>query len=445
MEFAMKSKRILIAPCEIAGYYANLAKGFNEIGVYCDYITYAPHPFGYGGETKTPFLLRLARYFDQFRGKPNRPFILKLLIASPSEILQQMWALTAIFRYDVFVLTFGRSLIRGKLDLILLRYLKKRLLVVYHGSDSRPAYIDGFIHHPFDHSKSLGIQEIRDRTHIAARSVRRFEECGVLLIGNPFSVSQFASKKCINFLTIGLPFPAIKNRDEGYDPDDFTKIRPVRVLHSPSHPVSKGSKQIQLAISRLKAMNYNIDYVELSGKSHDQVIQEIIKCDFVVDQVYSDFPLAGFATEAAWFGKPAVVGGYSFEYLKSLVPTDMWPPSRICHPDEIEKAIESMIVNREERLRLGAEAQKFVREKWNAADVARRYLRIIEGDIPDEWWLDPRRVTYPEGGGQPIERSKENIRQMVEQFGVESLQLSHRPDLEQAFVEFAEIKPKIDA
>jgi hypothetical protein len=166
-------------------------------------------------------------------------------------------------------------------------------------------------------------------------------------------------------------------------------------------------------------------------------MREIQHCDFVVDQLYSDTPMAGFATEVAWFGKPAVVGGYGFDYLKTSVPEGMWPPSKTCHPDQIEQAIEDLIVNREDRLRLGGEAQKFVREKWNAAEVARRYLRLIEGDIPEEWWLDPATVTYLEGFGQPVERTKENIRQMVEQFGVESLQLSHRPDLERAFLEFA--------
>ena len=70
---------------------------------------------------------------------------------------------------------------------------------------------------------------------------------------------------------------------------------------------------------------------------------------FEIDQVYCDTPMAGFATEAAWFGKPAVVGGYGFDYLKTYVPEGMWPPSKTCHPDKIENAIESLIVNKVER------------------------------------------------------------------------------------------------
>ena len=120
------------------------------------------------------------------------------------------------------------------------------------------------------------------------------------------------------------------------------------------------------------------------------------------------------------------------------MPEGMWPPSKICHPDNIEKAIEDLIVNKEEREKLGREAQVFVREKWNAKEVARRYLRIIQGSFPDEWWLDPSDVIYFEGGGQSIECTKAKIRELVELYGVKSLQLSHRPDFEKAFLEFAE-------
>ncbi len=170
------------------------------------------------------------------------------------------------------------------------------------------------------------------------------------------------------------------------------------------------------AISNLKNKGYNIELVLIHGKPNRDVLEEIARCDFVVDQVYSDTPMAGFATEAAWFGKPAVVGGYGFAYLKRFVPEAMWPPSFTCHPDAIEQAIEHLITNPEAQVRLGKAAQQFVREKWSAEEVARRYLRLIEGDIPDEWWLDPREVVYLEGSGQSTERSKEIIRAIVRRF-----------------------------
>ncbi len=441
----MKAKRVFIGPHEIAGYYANLARGFREIGVDCDYITHTPHPAGYGGETCTPALLRLARFFNNFRGKQNRPIIIKALIALPGELLLGVWSIFAILKYDIFIFGFGHSLMpRKNWDLKLLKWLGKTVISnLSHGSEARPPCINGFFQAPDGETYPV-IEDIYSRTRLSAERVRRVQHCSSLVIGAPFSTTHFSSNSLVNCFALGIPFGSSNPPDSMTDGSLLDPLNEhkhnIRILHSPSNPAAKGSKLILKAIKNLRNKGYKIDFVLLHGKPHVEVIREIQQCDFIVDQVYSDTPLAGFATEAAWFGKPAVVGGYAFDYLKTLVPEGMWPPSKTCHPDGIEQAIDDLIVNCQERLKLGAEAQKFVREKWNSAEVARRYLRLIEGGTPEDWWLDPQTVSYLEGAGQSEERSKENIRKMVEQYGVESLQLSQRPDLERAFLEFACVK-----
>jgi hypothetical protein len=166
-------------------------------------------------------------------------------------------------------------------------------------------------------------------------------------------------------------------------------------------------------------------------------LDEIKKCDFVVDQIYSDVPLAGFATEAAWFGKPAVVAGYGFDQLSRFVPESIWPPSKICHPDQIKNAIEELINNVDLRHEIGKAAQEFVQNNWNSEEVARKYVRIFKGDIPKEWWTNPYDVVYLQGAGQSIEKTKIVIRGMLEEFGEESLCLEDKPILKKAFIDFA--------
>jgi hypothetical protein len=180
--------------------------------------------------------------------------------------------------------------------------------------------------------------------------------------------------------------------------------------------------------------------VLINGPPFREILEAIQHCDFVVDQLFSDTPMAGFATEAAWFGKPAIVGGYGLESLQPMVPQGMWPPTKICHPDRVEEVIEELILDVDQRHRLGREAQIFVREKWSDVMVASRFLRLIDGDIPDAWWLEPEEVVYLEGGGQTKARTQQMIRALVEAYGVEALQLEHRPDLRNAFLEFADIR-----
>jgi len=118
----------------------------------------------------------------------------------------------------------------------------------------------------------------------------------------------------------------------------------------------------------------------------------------------------------------------------------MYPPSQICHPDDLESAVEQMIVDHDYRNSLGQKAYNFVQTQWTAEKIAERYLRLISGDIPGEWMLSPRDVIYLHGAGQAESQTKKNIQNLVGEYGVSALQLSHRPDLEQEFLAFAGLK-----
>lgn len=435
-----KQPRVFIGPCDIAGYYANLAKGLHGLGVPCDFICYQAHPFEYGGESPTPFLIRLGRRFTESRLNRKNSKFPRAISAMLALLCFNVWGLLTIFRYDVFIFGFGQSLLRGNIDLFLLRTLGKKVIVnLAHGSEARPPFINGAIQSKDGVYPS--IKKISKSAIKIKRSVSRNESWASVVIGAPLSTSFFYKSRMINFYKIGIPIlmsDSMLSSSNKFELNQENTTLPIRILHSPSHPFAKGTEVIKTAIENLKKRGYLIEFVVIHERPVADVIEEIQKCDFVVDQVYSDSPMAGFATEAAWFGKPAVVGGYGWEILMDYIPEDLRPPSKICHPDDIERAIETLICDKEEREAIGRQAQFFVREKWNAKAVAERFLRIIQDDIPDDWWLNPNDVCYLSGGFQPIEKTKENVREMITQFGIGSLQLSHRPDLEKAFLKFAD-------
>ncbi|WP_289239379.1 glycosyltransferase [Pseudomonas sp. FEMGT703P] len=438
----MRKKRVFLGPCEIAGYYANLAKGFSELGVSCDYITYAHHPFNYGGEKPMPRLLRWSAYLDGFRVGAKSLYLVRAALVLLGMLVKGLWVALAIAKYDVFIFGFGQSLTTGNRDLWLLRRLGKVVISnLAHGSEARSVFTDGaYLRH--DGSVSLSVEQLVRLQKEKAALYRKFERYSTYVVGAAASSAHFSNNKFINTLALGIPFTASERaigslaaEKRSFEPSDH-----VRILHCPSHPAAKGTPQIKQAISNLIAKGHKIEFVLVHGRAHSEVLDEIQKCDFVVDQLYSDGPLAGFATEAAWFGKPAIVGGYSLDTIRKLAPSGMCPVSKICAPDDIQVAIEELIVDRAERLRLGREAQRFVREMWNCAEVAHRYNRLMDQDVPVSWWLHPDSILLLEGSGQSLLRTKENIRQMVNFYGVASLQLSHRPDLEAAFLKLADIE-----
>lgn len=436
----MKKKdriKILVGTTEVAGYYTYLSEGFRELGYICDYALLYDHPFKYGGEIKISLLLLINKLRER-KTKANS-LAAKIFYLLLQELIKIFWVAYSILKYDVYVFGFGTSLIYRNIDLPLLWALRKRVISnLAHGSEARPPYIDGSYQSKAGDIPKL--QHIHRITKSKKRKVHLHQKYASVLIGAPFSTSHFIERPFINTFAIGLPFlPKSKSTGSSLRAEcsEGDGSRPIRILHSPSHPAAKGTPQIIQSIRNLQDKGYNIEFVLVHGRPNSEVLEEIARCDFVVDQIYSDTPMAGFATEAAWFGKPAVVGGYGLDRLRSFVPEGMWPPSLTCHPDGIERAIEFLITHPDVRIRLGKEAQRFVQEKWSAVEVARRYLRIIEGDIPDEWWFDPRQALYLEGFGQPVEQTRKMIRAMVEEYGKESLQLNHRPDLLSAFLEFA--------
>jgi glycosyltransferase involved in cell wall biosynthesis len=432
--------RIFVGPHEVAGYYANLTKGLRSLGSDCDFVCFVPHPFGYEGETRAPLIIRVGRWFNQFRGKKNRLFIIRLLHALLGELLTSIWGFYAIFRYDTFIFGFGKSLLPWNIDLPILKIFRKTVVVnLAHGAEARPPVIGGGFLKPDGTNRSSN--DLRILTRRNRRLVSFFLRYASVVVGAPFSTSQFSEVRFINSFAIGNPFDGTVTAYEFSDTertDSLPHSCCVKLVHSPSYPAMKGTSVIIRAIENLKQRGHDISLVLIHGKPNSEVLYELERCDFVVDQLYSDTPMAGFATEAAWHGKPAVVGGYGLEKLRGYVPEGMWPPSKTCNPDQVEQAIEEMILDVAQRHRLGQEAQRFVREKWSAEEVAKRYLRLIKGDIPDEWWVDPLSIIYVEGTKHEA-LSKESIRDVVNHFGVEALQLSHRPDLEAAFLKFAEI------
>jgi hypothetical protein len=201
----------------------------------------------------------------------------------------------------------------------------------------------------------------------------------------------------------------------------------VRVLHAPSHPAAKGSFEIREVISALQNQGLKILYREISGAKFEVVRDSLVWCDFVVDQVYSDTPLAGLGSEAALLGKPSVVSGFGLSQLKQIYPAIDFPVSLVSAPSDLEASIRRLAIDQKFRLQLGKEAQKFVLTHWSPRVVAERFLKLIENQAPEDWTFSPDEFHYFKGYGQDEATTKRQIKKLVARYGISSLQLDHKP------------------
>jgi hypothetical protein len=337
----------------------------------------------------------------------------------------------AVLTCDAFIFVGGETFFR-RLDPRLLRVLRKRVIVVFLGSDHRPPYLNGRwvrgMPDRIGQSQLEAIRLVRDR-------VRSAECYADVIVANGAS-AQFHTRPFVQIIAMGIPGSFSHHDSEGASGGLFTGAG-VRVLHAPSDPVSKGTDLIRAAVDALKAQGFEIDYVELMGRPHADVVAGLRECDLVVDEVYSDAPMAMFSAEAAYFDKPALVTGYYARLAPSELRDDVIPPSLFCPPDQLQASLERLVADEGYRLDLGRRAGVYVRARWGSAQVAERYLRIVNREIQTDWMVDPSACRYLQGWGMPDDLRRRAIGAIVRQAGTGALCLTDRPDLEARLVESA--------
>lgn len=420
--------RIFIGLNEIAGYYSGLKKGFDEIGVESNFVTIRNHHFKYHANEASNLLIRALKRLNRSnptlkstRAKRIRHSLVSKLLLFPLFI----WAL---WKHDVFI--FGQmSTFFNYKELPILKLFGKKIIHVFHGGDSRPPYICGsFVLTYSEWNIEQWIHYTRQRKE-AIKTIERYSDALLGLL----TFAQLAEKPFVSVLRVGLPIVPNKIRF-GMNSAERSV---TRIIHCPSDPQFKGTDRIRQVVANLKAKGYQLEFVEIINQPNQTALEEIAKSDFVIDQMYSDSPMASVATEAAFLGKPAVMSGYAPEIIIQTLGSEEMSPSIFCHPDEIEKTIESLIVDKNLRMELGRRAKTFVEQNWAPSKVAERYLRIINDDVPQSWIFDPGTCRHVHGCGLSEEKAKEMVRNMIEGGGREALQLSDKPELEAMFIEFA--------
>lgn len=434
--------RVFIGPNEVAGQYRNLALALNAAGVECDYYVFDNENLRYGGDIGDSGFPSYIRRLSDFRKNARRS--LRFGVSLVIEVLSAIFLLRCIFRYDAFLFGFGGSFLRGNIDLPLLRLCGKTLVAnLSHGSDMTPPYIDGAL---LDEQMRMPPLEalIKRATKIRERA-DRFEKYADFIIGSPISSSFYFNKPFINIFQVGRVSQGFRyietdTSDVAGESGIFSAERKLRIVHAPSHAPGKGTALIRAMISDLVGSGYPIDFVEITGKTSDTVIQALRQCDLVLDQVYADLPMSGLAAEAACFGKPTLIAGYELLKLKSMTPSECFPPSLICSPDEMTETLKFFLDNPEHLASAGKAAQRFVKEEWGEEKVALRYLNLLtKKEIPEAWWHDPKSAIFLHGYGLSETTSKEIVAEIIEACGINGLGFGRRPDLERAFLEYSKI------
>ncbi|MDB6058319.1 MAG: putative aminotransferase, class-II [Verrucomicrobiales bacterium] len=437
----MSKPRVFIGFSETAGYCAGLKKGFDEIGVEsnCFMVTESVFQFDDPGKGRMLARMRAAIAFRaRVQEAAHNAGTFRKVTLSIAKVFATFWQTViaamvfcwAAITFDVFIIQ-GRTsfvdlfrvpIVPKFFDLALLKLLRKKIIYVFHGTDSRPAYVNGS-----QGTRKLTVEQLAKYVRKQHRDLGRIEKFASVIIHYPLN-AQLHRKQIISHEFVGRPVAVPSGTVE---PEHGGE---VIVGHAPSDPIGKGTALIEAVITNLQKKGHSVRLVRPDDRSHSAVKKMLAECDFVVDQVFYDVAISYVATEAAFLGKATVIGTNARDELIKVTPPEMLAPTVLCLPEEIEPTIERLIVDEKLRRTCGEKARRFVETHYGPLNVAENFLKIINGSVPANWFFDPNSIEYVFGYGYEKADVKKRVHELVQQFGTSALCLDDKPQMRDRFL-----------
>lgn len=421
----MKKKNelsIFIGAQEISGMFNRINKGFHKMGIKSDFFCLYEYVFGDVEDNTIPV-------FTKYKAHTKK---LRLAIQEKTKVKERYYRILqaidsikiliyAMKHYNCFLYCFGHGIFYfnkylkkiQQLEFWLLKRSGKNIVMWFCGSDSRADYCD---YMGFKINTKVLIERVREKK----KNVMMLEKYAQII--DYQASAHFHQKPYIiyNYLSVVV------------DENEICKVEKekndkIKILHSPSDKDAKGTDVFREIIALLKR-KYDIDYVEVTGKPHNEVLRELATVDIALDQAYSDTPMAGFAAEAAINEVPVVVGGYFAEQYKEIMPEPI-PPSVFCEPEKLYDEIEKLICDKEYRQEVARKQKEYILNNSLPEKVCEKILKIFNGQVPEKYQYNPYDSEYIWGLGVNKSNLKRTVFNLVDRYGIDSLGISDKPKL----------------
>lgn len=407
-----KKPRVVVCPMEIAGKMMDLTIDFRAIGIRCTPLCLFDYPFA----DKQFYFTSEVKLFYWFVLKTRKLIAKNKMFKARLMQIPEMLVVIGIFiktllLYDAFIYIFDKSIFSAshylrnfsRIEFEILKLFKKKIIFWHCGSDSRAPYCDGL--HVDNDSEQLCKEVVR-----ISEIVRIREKYGIV-IDWPGS-THFHKKPFLNGVKVGRPlfryFEKIERKSGNY--------QGIRIVHAPSH-TCKGSNVIRTVISELKK-DFNIEYIEISGKKNIEVMREMVNADIVIDQLYTDIPISRVAVEAAYLGVPVIMASYYMEEIKKYKE---FLSGVVCYPEDLYRKLKELIENDKYREEIKLSEKKYIEDNFKVGRVAKIFMKIFYGQIDDKLLVIPNEGGAIYGAGCEKIEVEKKICKLIDTYGIESL------------------------
>ncbi|HEX2060497.1 MAG TPA: hypothetical protein VHK90_07130, partial [Thermoanaerobaculia bacterium] len=200
--------RVFMGLIEVSSYYTNLKRGFDELGIDSVFVDFGRHPFGFNAPPHWA-TRAMARLWNGHETRRGLGFLVRRLV---NGLLRVVLLASAIVKYDVFIFGYLSSFFRYR-ELPLLKLLRKKIIYVFHGSDSRPPYADGY------QVDSMDLAQMIRATAERKAAIRTIERYADAIVCTPIH-TQLHERPVVKYQSLGLPIihtapPAAPSTAEG--------------------------------------------------------------------------------------------------------------------------------------------------------------------------------------------------------------------------------------
>lgn len=282
-------------------------------------------------------------------------------------------------RYDVFHFNFGQTLVdffNHDIHLCDLPFYNGKKIMTYNGWDARQKPINlNEIEFSIYHQKNCY------ETSYCSDKWEKYKKVRIEKVGKYIDHIFALNPDLMNFLpkdkTTFLPYTIAGWDDITYK--NYTINKKIKIIHSPSKRVVKGSKFILKALENLQKKYKNIEIEIIENVPNNEALKKYQEADIIIDQVLLGW-YGAFAVEAMKMGKPVAVyiREEDLKFISNNMKKDLNDAIININQNNIETVLEKYIQNTDMLYKKSQAAVDFVHKWHNPLSIAEIVKEVYE-------------------------------------------------------------------
>jgi len=365
--------RIFIGLKEISNITSTYARAVQDLGYDTFTCVWNRNPYYPGSQ----YNLVISDYIKPIQ--PQKSKLKVYLMKVKRGTFRVLLFLYSLATCDVFIFTFGSSILPRFIDYPIIKLFRKKIISVFLGSEIRHwyAYEQEMCFLGMYDDVEPYIKYVQNQPGVSLQNkleiIQAAEKYADLILSLP-SMSQLLNRP---YMRINVPLDLHQ-----YNFNITTNEIPM-VVHAPTDRGVKGTNFVLTAIEHLQQEGIEFNFKLIENMSNTKVRQLLADSEIVIDQLFSH-SLGTLALEAMASGN-VVLARFTPAY--TLIPSDC--PVVNVNKDTLVEQLRNILLDRDLRLKLAHEGRRYVEKYHSHLHVVQQILNWLQPGGINEYDFTP--------------------------------------------------------